>query len=59
MADRDDITSLNRENLNVEGLSPEDLEQVSGGNCEIFTGPCSTFNGSCTQFGPKQVEEQT
>lgn len=52
-----EIDSLNRENLDVDGLSPEDLEQVSGGNCEIFSGPCSTFSGSCTQFGPKPVAE--
>lgn len=58
MADQDDIKSLNREDLDVEGLSPEDLEQVSGGNCEIFAGPCSTFTGSCTQFGKKELEQQ-
>jgi len=45
-----EIESLNQQDLDVEGLTPEELEQVSGGeelDCDGFS--CGTFD--CTGFG--------
>jgi len=41
-----EIESLNQDNLDVEGMTPEELEQVSGG--ETLDLACSGF--SCGTF---------
>jgi hypothetical protein len=57
-----EIENLNREDLDVESLTPEDLEQVSGGGCTDYGGDCTTFDsctgytGTCTTF-KKEAEE--
>lgn len=65
MQEREDykeIESLNEKTFNIEELSPEDLEQASGGGCDTFSKDCSTFDscgsfsGNCGAFS-KEAEE--
>jgi hypothetical protein len=58
---KDEVKSLNEGILNADELSPEDLENVAGGDCTDFSGNCQGFGGSCTRFGaqPGQVGSST
>lgn len=57
-----EIESLNEKALNIEELSPEELEQVSGGECGTYGSncgtfdKCGTFSGTCGTFGKAQEE---
>jgi hypothetical protein len=54
-----EIESLNDGALNIDELSPEELEEVAGGvaaGCTDFNGSCERFTGTCTGFGPTPVQ---
>ncbi|NJL26434.1 MAG: hypothetical protein HC897_00475 [Thermoanaerobaculia bacterium] len=52
-----EIENLNPEAVDVDALSVEDLEDVSGGGCTDFTGSCSGFSGTCIGFHNPPAEQ--
>ena len=46
----EEIESLNPGTIDIDALSMDELEDVSGGGCTRFSGTCEGFSGSCTDF---------
>ena len=56
-----EIENLNLDLVDVDSLSAEELDAVSGGvanACDVYSGPCGTFTGGCRQYGTTAALEQ-